>query len=169
MVDGVKGEQNERCAVSCCEMIDSTSSSSHLIGEIVVNHKRKRVFLGLTDMEKNTYELQICEFRGPTYRLVNKIAYHLTQACLSIIYSCKHFISGFIIFYYPYEKCFSKSITEYNIQQCISVPFSPLWFPFNPSFDAITYHIHSEQQIRILCHEKLIHKLIFIIIVCRRA
>ena len=62
MVDGVKGEQNERCAVSCCEMIDSTSSCSHLIGEIVVNHKGKRIFLSLTDMEKNTCELQICEF-----------------------------------------------------------------------------------------------------------
>ena len=52
MVDGVKGEQNERCVVSCCEMIDSTNSSSHLICEIVVNHKRKRIFLSLTDMEK---------------------------------------------------------------------------------------------------------------------
>ena len=70
MVDGVKGEQNERYAVSCCEMIDPTSSSSHLIGEIVVNHKRKRIFLSLTDMEKNTYELQICEFNGQDFSLI---------------------------------------------------------------------------------------------------
>ena len=52
MVDGVKEEQNERCAVSCCEMIDSTNSSSHLISEIVAYHKGKRIFLSLTDMEK---------------------------------------------------------------------------------------------------------------------
>ena len=57
MVYGVKEEQNERCTVSCCEMIDSTNSSSHLISEIVAYHKGKRIFLSLTDMEKNTYEL----------------------------------------------------------------------------------------------------------------
>lgn len=35
MVGGVKEEQNERCAGSWCEMMDSTNSSSHLISEII--------------------------------------------------------------------------------------------------------------------------------------
>ena len=52
MVDGVKEEQNERCAGSSCEMIDSTNSSSHLISEIVAYHKGKRIFPSLTDMER---------------------------------------------------------------------------------------------------------------------
>jgi hypothetical protein len=66
MVGGVKEEQNERCAGSSCEIIDSTNTSSHLISEIVAYHKGKRIFLSSTDMEKNKYELQICEFIGQT-------------------------------------------------------------------------------------------------------
>ena len=50
----------------------------------------------------------------------------LTQASLSIIYSCKHFISTFIIFYYPLEEFISESFTEYNIQQCSGMSVSPL-------------------------------------------
>ena len=41
MVDGIKEEQNKRCAGSSCEMIDSTNSSSHLISEIAAYHKGK--------------------------------------------------------------------------------------------------------------------------------
>ena len=54
MVDGVKEEQNERCAGSSCRMIDSTNSSSHSICEIVAYHSGNRIFLSSTDMEKNT-------------------------------------------------------------------------------------------------------------------
>ena len=52
-------------------MIQSTKQSSHQISEIVAYHKRKRIFLRLTDMEKeNPDELQICEFKGQNFELI---------------------------------------------------------------------------------------------------
>ncbi len=52
-------------------MIDSTNSTSHPTSEIFAYHKRKRVFLNLTDMEKeDPDELQICEFKGQNFELV---------------------------------------------------------------------------------------------------
>lgn len=52
-------------------MIESINSSSHPTNEIVAYHKGKRIFLSLTDMEKeNPDELQICEFNGQNFELI---------------------------------------------------------------------------------------------------
>ena len=72
MVDGIKEKQNERCGSrSWCEMIESTKRSLRQTDEIVAYHKGKRIFLSLTDMEKeNPDELQICEFKGQNFELI---------------------------------------------------------------------------------------------------
>ena len=51
-------------------MINSTKLNPHPTSEIVAYHKGKRIFLTLTDMEKeNPDELQICEFKGQNFEL----------------------------------------------------------------------------------------------------
>jgi hypothetical protein len=51
-------------------MINSTKLNPHPTSEIVAYHKGKRIFLSLTDMEKeNPDELQICEFKGQNFEL----------------------------------------------------------------------------------------------------
>ena len=71
MVDGTKEKQNERCASrSWWKMINPTKLNPHPTSEIVAYHKGKRIFLSLTDMEKeNPDELQICEFKGQNFEL----------------------------------------------------------------------------------------------------
>ena len=71
-MDGIKEKQNERCASrSWYKMIESINSSSRPKSEIVAYHKRKRLFLSLTEMEKeNPDELQICEFKGQNFELI---------------------------------------------------------------------------------------------------
>lgn len=57
----LRRRNERRRSRSWCEMIDSTNSTSHPTSEIFAYHKRKRVFLNLTDMEKeDPDELQIC-------------------------------------------------------------------------------------------------------------
>jgi hypothetical protein len=52
-------------------MIQSTKSSLQSASEIVAFHKVRRVFLSLTDMEKeNPDEFQICEFKGQDFELI---------------------------------------------------------------------------------------------------
>ena len=52
-------------------MIESTKQSSHQTSEIVAYHKVKRIFLSLTDMEKEDPEqIQICEFKGQDFELI---------------------------------------------------------------------------------------------------
>ena len=52
-------------------MIDSTKQSSHQTSEIVAFHKVKRIFLSLTDMEKeDPNKILICEFSGQNFELV---------------------------------------------------------------------------------------------------
>ena len=72
MVDAIKEKRNERRrSRSRCEMIESTKRSSCQTGEIVAYHKGKRIFLSLTDMEKeNPDELQLCEFKGQNFELI---------------------------------------------------------------------------------------------------
>ena len=51
--------------------MESTKRSSRPTGEIVAYHKVKRIFLNLTDMEKeNPEQLQICEFNGQDFELI---------------------------------------------------------------------------------------------------
>ena len=71
-MDAIKEKRNERRrSRSWCEMIESTKRSSHPTSEIVAYHKGKRIFLSLTDMEKeNPDELQICEFKGQNFELI---------------------------------------------------------------------------------------------------
>jgi hypothetical protein len=72
MVDAVKEECHERrTSRSWCEMIQSTKRSSLPTSEIVAYHKVKRIFLTLTEMEKeNPDDLQICKFKGQNFSLI---------------------------------------------------------------------------------------------------
>ena len=47
------------------------NKNSHPTTEIVAYHKIKRIFLNLTDMEKeDPDQIQICEFKGQDFDLV---------------------------------------------------------------------------------------------------
>jgi hypothetical protein len=72
MVDGIKEKRYERYASrSWFEMIKSANTNSDSTSEIVAYHKEKRIFLSLTDLEKEDPDkLQICEFRGQDFELI---------------------------------------------------------------------------------------------------
>ena len=47
------------------------SQGSHQTSELVVYHRRKRIFLSLAQMEKeDPDQIQICDFRGQDFELI---------------------------------------------------------------------------------------------------
>jgi Mor family transcriptional regulator len=65
-------------------MINPTKLNPHPTSEIVAYHKGKRIFLSLTDMEKeNPDELQICEFKGQNFCYL-QIRYRATTTIIPI-------------------------------------------------------------------------------------